>query len=941
VAAACAEPDKGRPESKSILKRREAAGGRKRVRNWQVWQKMLLCAVILFVPTALTVLGAVLTVFNLTTGNVGVVLLIAGIVSLVAGGYCTVLIARDISDPLRQLASEARQIADGQKQSLGTEARLDEIGELSEAFRRVVETSRQDRERLQHNNNELQAMNTQLEDANKQVQSFAYKAGEANNAKREFLAVMSHEIRTPVNGIIGMTELALQTDLTPGQREYLETINNCADSLLAQLNDVLDFSKIEAGKLELERTDFSLRELLGEALSTLAPRAHARGLELLLHIRPEVPDTLVGDPHRLRQIVVNLVGNALKFTEKGDVLVRVENSRWVDGDAELAFAIADTGIGIPADRITTIFQPFSQADYSTTRRFGGTGLGLAITQQLVGLMRGAIKVESEVGKGSVFRFTARFGYHKPAGVEVDHTVEGFRGLRVLVLEPHANSLRITKELLTAWHAKADQARDAVTALHQLRAAAAEGKPFDLLIVDASRSESTGVKLASTIGSYSELASTRIILLISAQHRNETERFGTSIRATIVKPVTVRSLRAAMAKALETGNVPAVMTVPKSGGVPAQRQLKVLVAEDNAVNQRLAKLNLEGWGHVVTVANDGQDAVDAFEKYHFDLILMDLQMPRLSGFEASAEIRKREQPLGRPRTPILALSANVLKGVRDECAKNGMDGYVSKPVRQQELVGAMSQVIPGLFVDPAAAAAFLENADLKPVQPANASAALFTAPPRVVPLFTTSREIPAAETVAELAEISDQLRILESPMTAIPQEAPGPEKPSAEPFGLRPEAAGPPPLRLVPAAPAPGASPPAPVAAVPATVATAQPTFDVAALMENLGNEKSMLGEVVRLCRDGDAPRLLKELAGALAAGNCPAATKAAHGLKGMVGAFNATTAWAVAKRLETTAREGRLEILVMEADEFVRALRDLLTELEDFAGIEHQYLEWK
>lgn len=880
----------------------------KGVNNWHVWQKMLLCAVILFVPTALTVLGAMCTVFHLMPGKVGVVFLIVGIVSLVAGGYYTLVLVRDISKHLRQLAGEAQEIADGRKQTLSMVGRRDEIGELSEAFRRVVETSRRDRERLQQNNNDLHAVNAQLEDANKQVQSFAYKAGEANNAKREFLAVMSHEIRTPVNGIIGMTELAMQTNLTSGQREYLQTINSCAESLLAQLNDVLDFSKIEAGKLELERTEFSLRELLGEALSTLAARAHTKGIELLLHIRPEVPDTLIGDPHRLRQIVVNLVGNALKFTDKGDVLVRVENSRWVEGEAELAFAIADTGIGIPADRLATIFQPFSQADYSTTRRFGGTGLGLAITQQLVGLMGGAVKVESEVNRGSVFRFTARFGYQKPSAPEQDFTSEQFRHRRVMVLEPHSTSMRIITELLGAWQIKAEQVRDEPTAVAQLQTAAAEGKPFQVFIGDAAGVESLGSKVASTVSNSPALRATRVILLVTAPNRHDPESFGVATRATIAKPVTSRTLKGALNKALESDKKTSKMLVPKSGKVPAQRPLHVLVAEDNAVNQRLAKLNLEGWGHQVTVANDGQEAVEQYEQVEFDLVLMDLQMPRLSGFEASAEIRKRETTNKRKRLPILALSANVLKGVRDECAKSGMDGYVSKPVRQQELLRAMSSVLPALFHDAGAAALYLESGDPKTIQPAGASSALFH--PAKEPAVPVPVAVPA------------------SAVSGVTKPSPNPAPPGA--VAARESS----PLES-------SRMEVSPITASSAAASPAAPsTFDAEMLMENLGGDKALLGEVVTLCRNEDAPRLLKQLADSLAMGDCPAAAKAAHGLKGMVGAFNATTAWSLAKHLEISAKEDRLEILLADADEFVRALRALVEDLERFAGIDHQHIEW-
>ncbi|MEQ1854175.1 MAG: ATP-binding protein, partial [Chthoniobacteraceae bacterium] len=635
----------------------------------KIRQKMLIALLLFVLPTAAIVVAACGLRFDFLQTGTADKLLWTGALGLSAGVVLAFQLSFGVNRALHALTEQASAVADGKRQDIVMSRRSDEIGELTEAFRRVLDTSRCDRERMLKNNRDLSLMNEQLAKANEQVKSFAFRAGEANVAKREFLAVMSHEIRTPVNGIIGMTELAMQTELTPGQRDYLETVNTCAESLLALLNDVLDFSKIEAGKLDLEHTEFSLRELLGETVTTLAPRAQNKGLELLLHVRPEVPDMIKGDPHRLRQVIVNLVGNALKFTERGEIIVRVENARWVDGHAELRFSVIDTGIGIPAERLGAIFQPFNQADYSTTRRFGGTGLGLAITQQIVQLMTGEIKVESELGRGSVFHFTARFGYRPPEAEEVDGTLAGFRGLRVLVLDAHPNSLRITSELLTNWQMKVETVRDVTSALRELRDAKAVNQPYDLFVADAVRPESPGVKLASAIDTYPELASTRVVLLVSSTRRGEMDRYQhAAIRAMLIKPVTARSLRMAVARALTEQKKESGMSVPKNGSVPAMRKLEVLVAEDNAVNQRLAKLNLEGWGHSVTLANDGAEAVEAYKAKEFDLILMDLQMPRLSGFEASAAIRKLEKMRGITRSPILALSANVLKGVRDECVK---------------------------------------------------------------------------------------------------------------------------------------------------------------------------------------------------------------------------------------------------------------------------------
>lgn len=478
---------------------------------------------------------------------------------LVLSAGTAIWIAGSVTRPVLQLAQDAHRVAQGDYTATSNPepTRADEIGQLSRSFKKMT-AGLAERE-------ELAAKKAAAERT-------AIEAQAANTAKREFLAMISHEIRTPMNGIIGMTEQMLGGQLTTPQREQLELVKDSADSLLRLLNDLLDFSKIEAGKLELEQTSFGLRETLDAAVRILAPRAAARNLELALRVQPDVPDGLIGDPHRLRQIVLNLVGNALKFTERGKIAVRVESAGSADGGALVRFAVADTGVGIPPQARERIFRAFEQADVSTTRQYGGTGLGLAITSRLVSLMGGKLEVESEVGRGSTFFFTARFGVQ--AGV-------------------------------------------------------------------------------------------------------------------------------------------AASAAPAPEPVSRQRPLRILLAEDNLVNQRVAVAALESWGHRVAIVGDGAEAVEAVSREPFDLVLLDSQMPRLNGFEAIAEIRRRERNSSR-RVPVIALTANVMPGFRDECLAAGMDAYVAKPIRREELLAAMAAAVPGLLAG--AAAPIKENA------PESASAA---------------------------------------------------------------------------------------------------------------------------------------------------------------------------------------------------------------------------
>ena len=602
-----------------------------------------------------------------------------------------IYISRGITLPIKRLLEGTKRIGKGKLDYRISITSRDEVGELSDSFNAMADSFQARTETLNNTNNKLELEIQNRNAVEVKLNASKVAAEKGNMAKSEFLANMSHEIRTPMNGVMAMTEILLDTELSPEQHEYAETVHKSAGSLLSIVNDVLDFSKIEAGKLEIESIDFDLGTTLDGIIDIFSLKLERKGLEFLSFVDPAVPLLLRGDPGRLRQVMINLINNAIKFTDNGEVVVNVTLTGETETHATIRFAVIDTGIGIPDDRMHRLFKSFSQVDSSTTRKYGGTGLGLAISRQITELMGGQIGVSSEEGRGSTFWFTAVLEKQPSGRQPTPYELGDIENMRVLIIDRDSTSRRILRAYLDSWHCRVEEVDSTDEVMSRLLAAAADGDPFKIVLLDNCMLQLDVEALGCKIKTDSQLQDAHLVMLTSVGKRGDAEyyrklRFDAYLVKPLKQSMLYDCLQIVVGKAASVDNDDSMKIITRYTITEDHKKRgSILVVEDNLVNQKIAMRILDKkLGYHADVVSNGREAIDSLKRLDYDLVLMDCQMPEIDGYEATRTIRDVNSTVRNHKIPIVAMTANAMNGDREKCLDAGMDDYISKPINIQEL-----------------------------------------------------------------------------------------------------------------------------------------------------------------------------------------------------------------------------------------------------------------